>query len=197
MRGNPPAAFFSVSVSRSIPARAGEPQCRHLASSATDGLSPRVRGNLTQIARERPPLGSIPARAGNHRPHSRSGRTRGSIPARAGEPDVAGRVFDIDWVYPRACGGTANDGVVNVRAQGLSPRVRGNRHASVAGSLLAGSIPARAGEPLGLADSIKQSTGLSPRVRGNHATQSGRGSELGSIPARAGEPNHFPARQTD
>ena len=71
------------------------------------GLSPRVRGNHDEIPFDSPALGSIPAGAGEPSGSScRRWRTR---------------------VYPRGCGGT---GVARTRvqpAQGLSPRVRGNR----------------------------------------------------------------------
>ena len=70
-------------------------------------------------------------------------------------------------VYPRACGGTACVAMVQTLRRGLSPRVRGNRHARPRAAKAWGSIPARAGEP----------------ASGRQAE--GRG---GSIPARAGEP---------
>ena len=79
--------------------------------------------------------------------------------------------------------------------RGLSPRVRGNQarsagvHRAAGG---AGSIPARAGEPQGLADMsaswYQGNRGLSPRVRGNPPTRRIEGKWPGSIPARAGEP---------
>ncbi len=94
-------------------------------------------------------------------------------------------------------------------ALGLSPRVRGNleRHQRV--NVAIGSIPARAGEPMGASRESAQhrvypracggtlntrtfsamADGLSPRVRGNHGIQNGLDICSGSIPARAGEPN--------
>ena len=50
------------------------------------GLSPRVRGNHCAFS------------AGHQR--------HGSIPARAGEPTPTSRTATMWWVYPRACGGT-------------------------------------------------------------------------------------------
>ena len=71
------------------------------------GLSPRVRGNQIDI-----PGLSI---------------TYGSIPACAGEPrGVQGRSLGAR-VYPRVCGGTVAGLSYRKLAQGLSPRVRGNR----------------------------------------------------------------------
>ena len=56
-------------------------------------------------------------------------------------------------------------------ADGLSPRVRGNRDVNMerVPNLRIGSIPARAGEPYGTARANNTPIpGLSPRVRGNH-----------------------------
>ena len=50
----------------------------------------------------------------------------GSIPACAGEPSGAAFSLDCLAVYPRVCGGTAQDTRVLSPAEGLSPRVRGN-----------------------------------------------------------------------
>ena len=135
-------------VEGSIPARAGEPRTAWMArkhpwvypracggtargapaSSASRGLSPRVRGNpgAVQVGPRR--LGSIPARAGE--PAARAGRcSRGRV-------------------YPRACGGTGKRSISCSRALGLSPRVRGNPMAPKRCAISDGSIPARAGEPL-------------------------------------------------
>ena len=73
-----------------------------------EGLSPRVRGNLGPPFWEIPPLGSIPARAG--------------------EPADGDYWPPFTRVYPRACGGTNGSSAIAISAgkQGLSPRVRGN-----------------------------------------------------------------------
>ena len=112
------------------------------------GLSPRVRGNLH----------SVPPRTADG----------GSIPARAGEPVILLVPLPPERVYPRACGGTISVPSWNRRNQGLSPRVRGNRCGHPPNGRHAGSIPARAGEPLRIEDIQLH---------------------LGSIPARAGEPS--------
>ena len=72
--------------------------------------------------------------------------------------------------------------------RGLSPRVRGNRIASVSHSIPAGSIPACAGEPPGLGIRSGSLSGLSPRVRGNHGKGNTGDDDVRSIPACAGEP---------
>ena len=94
-------------------------------------------------------------------------------------------------------------------AQGLSPRVRGNRPQRGQVEHVGRSIPARAGEPVNMESrgsdkrvypracggtrSVPHSafwlSGLSPRVRGNRLRCARRCLWLGSIPARAGEPN--------
>ena len=131
----------------SIPARAGEPlslppvtpcyrvyprTCggtpdRLYTGSPGSGLSPHVRGNLFSISLHR----GMP----------------GSIPARAGEPPTPYSGPDLRRVYPRTCGGTWSVGAHDNLSGGLSPHVRGNRVIAVTAIAIAGSIPARAGEP--------------------------------------------------
>ena len=194
----------------SIPACAGEPEwgliCRpvyevyprvcggtsraRIASLRRSGLSPRVRGNLGRVDE-----GSL---------------AQWSIPACAGEPDHFVSGGNEAGVYPRVCGGTSGGKPGIPRAQGLSPRVRGNRDAVLAGVELAGSIPACAGEPatrkqrLAIATVYprvcggtvkvqkdhKDTDGLSPRVRGNRDPGNPVLAGSGSIPACAGEPQH-------
>ena len=93
------------------------------------GLSPRVRGN---------------------RPHSfpLSGNNR-SIPAGAGEPCSSTCPTGRTSVYPRGCGGTAQDRAAARIRSGLSPRVRGNPSKLLKYPQTDGSIPAGAGEPDG------------------------------------------------
>ncbi len=91
---------------------------------------------------------------------------------------------------------------------GLSPQVRGNRPPDIPSEPLAGSIPAGAGEPGGLAENQSPNEvyprrcggtdreslgefrqhGLSPQVRGNLERLEERPAEDRSIPAGAGEP---------
>ena len=128
MRGNLLRCCARDITPGSIPAHAGEPggdrgpQQRHrvypracggtIADTAhrfrTPGLSPRMRGNQHGQRFVKP--------------------SYGSIPAHAGEPCGDWLGWDIDRVYPRACGGT--EGVVRPRITkaGLSPRMRGNQH---------------------------------------------------------------------
>ncbi len=101
------------------------------------------------------------------------------------------------------------------QAQGLSPRVRGNRPPGILRPRRNGSIPACAGEPatrrsalsptavyprvcggtLLIGAAVLLAIGLSPRVRGNPP---GKGVPVGvvrSIPACAGEPNRVQIHQ--
>ena len=176
------------------------PRILHVAAFF-DGLSPHGRGN--RLCRRGQSFdGSIPVRAPVQclaeglSPHGRGNRPApkgrtvtdgGSIPARAGEPlpgspgPTAPRGLSPhgrgnrsrarppdSGVYPRTGGGTSGTG--------LSPHGRGNpskRPACPRGRTMAGSIPARAGEP---------------RQRPRAPRLSGHG-HPGSIPARAGEPS--------
>ena len=187
VRGNPMLQARGGQLLGSIPACAGEPDaaarcyragevyprvcggtcCTANCGMASEGLSPRVRGN----------------------PPERRRRQRGarSIPACAGEPrSNAGRA-SIARVYPRVCGGTGGDRAFVLPVRGLSPRVRGNLQQAPNHAAPVGSIPACAGEPWrrrlrsasgrvyprvcgGTTISLvagDMAKGLSPRVRGN------------------------------
>ena len=172
------------------------------------GLSPRVRGTFQRYGAESLREGLSPRVRGN--PPRRSLLLGGirSIPARAGEPGRCAGGTDRRRVYPRACGGTACPCRILGKSAGLSPRVRGNQRRRRRPLVSPGSIPARAGEPLGLVSPHcghwvypracggtelgavfdRSGSGLSPRVRGNPQGVGHREGRDGSIPARAGEP---------
>ena len=131
-----------------------------------------------------------------------------SIPAHAGEPSGCGRWLMVEWVYPRACGGTIARFVEGFATVGLSPRMRGNHIRIAACRVGFGSIPAHAGEPLTeqFVEHLDEvypracggtfyinflrspCTGLSPRMRGNRFVDRFHVMRPGSIPAHAGEP---------
>ena len=193
---------------RSIPAYAGEPAIGYSGKAQSPvyprvcggtyrdlwveglrhGLSPRMRGNLSD-------------RLGN-------GDVARSIPAYAGEPLMRRHRKSGVAVYPRVCGGTKLFNTTWTSSEGLSPRMRGNPRAGRMGAWACRSIPAYAGEPsdksfqrgvfgvyprvcggtLPGRPAIQNRLGLSPRMRGNQ-----RGADTGrrrsrSIPAYAGEP---------
>ena len=154
----------------------------------TQGLSPRVRGNLRAIALRLP--------------------GERSIPACAGEPQTAGRPHAAIPVYPRVCGGTHLSLSEMQKGKGLSPRVRGNRYVGAIRCAFIRSIPACAGEPPAYSPSPLRDgvyprvcggtisrtggriaiKGLSPRVRGNRPAMRYVCEACRSIPACAGEP---------
>ena len=94
---------------------------------AGGGLSPRVRGNPRDV--------------------EGCGDCQRSIPACAGEPRQGFAGARESTVYPRVCGGTWRLANESTRAEGLSPRVRGNLVDVKAYHADCRSIPACAGEP--------------------------------------------------
>ena len=151
----------------SIPACAGEPsRCDSLHFSTW--VYPRVCGGTQPLGESRYPVkGLSPRVRGNRQPKSSglkydlSPRVRGnpqypanalggsgSIPACAGEPSRGSRRAVCVRVYPRVCGGTPAEVLREAVQQGLSPRVRGNRHIRLGQPFMKGSIPACAGEPI-------------------------------------------------
>ena len=147
LRGNLFGTVSGASITRSIPAPAGEPYgwtagpkssrvypracggtpSSNSISASAIGLSPRLRGNLLELTGQ-----NIDVR---------------SIPAPAGEPVAGERPGRADGVYPRACGGTVQFALGLTSRAGLSPRLRGNLRLVVQDHLRFRSIPAPAGEP--------------------------------------------------
>ena len=193
---------------RSIPARAGEP-CSVMPSGASASVYPRAcGGTCSRIQDAGPRVGLSPRVRGNPKRTCPERTCPGSIPARAGEPSHYSDSVARRKVYPRACGGTSSCSSLASLTWGLSPRVRGNPHASPVGDRRERSIPARAGEPRrqrrdwsctevyprACGGTTRRHVhpvgipGLSPRVRGNQFLIVGGTLCPGSIPARAGEP---------
>ena len=126
VRGNPLRVAMRALCRRTIPARTGEPTCYSVKSivsqdyprayggtctiifafPASEGLSPRVRGNQSSY-----PIRDLQSR---------------TIPARTGEPSHGVYQVRNCGDYPRAYGGTTVQKSQVVRCTGLSPRVRGN-----------------------------------------------------------------------
>ena len=228
MRGNLSAGNATQAWIGSIPACAGEP-IQRLDHAASIPVYPRVCGGTK-------PLGSITLKSQGLSPRVRGNlllaapdvaRSR-SIPACAGEPDHTDLYVDLFPVYPRVCGGTNKRRYVAMWCGGLSPRVRGNRLTAGPSYSWHRSIPACAGEPPSTLEGPRSSRvyprvcgepcrhlpprnsstvyprvcggtvettwkalttrGLSPRVRGNRIGYMLRVLPTGSIPACAGEP---------
>ena len=165
-------------------------------------------GTVTVMVSAVPLTGLSPLARGNLFRGPSDGLRSGSIPACAGEPCLPTHFAWLPGVYPRLRGGTSWALIPVPPVRGLSPLARGNRWREATGRLLAGSIPACAGEPptsrarnhlsavyprlRGGTRARPRSTlrwpGLSPLARGNRTwplqwRPSGR-----SIPACAGEP---------
>ena len=202
----------------SIPACAGEPSPPSSARvSGASGLSPRVRGNppVAKPSSADHLLGLSPRVRGNplREPINAIDTRRGSIPACAGEPPTPGAVAPAasTGLSPRVRGNQPG-WTRNPRKIRSIPRVRGNRLRKQQPIIVAGSIPACAGEPHKLPPSrvslrvyprvcggtswirCRDMTpqGLSPRVRGNLLDPLPRHDSAGSIPACAGEPAWYP-----
>ena len=171
----------------SIPACAGEPFGHDLRIGGFR-VYPRVCGGTTSgRPKEKSTHGLSPRVRGNRSFDCQPRRGHGSIPACAGEPNALRGAQGRTRVYPRVCGGTVVHVGVVFRAQGLSPRVRGNPVHMDRRRRAQRSIPACAGEPAppifgstvirvyprvcgGTArrrTEPNQREGLSPRVRGN------------------------------
>ena len=208
VRGNPRLRNRARHLIGSIPACAGEPEIID-SQSPRGKVYPRVCGGTeARLGIPTASQGLSPRVRGNHGGPCCRGIVEGSIPARAGEPSVPHHRRLRVRVYPRACGGTVRKLGNLYNVSGLSPRVRGNLHLGYLRRFLSGSIPARAGEPpaplrsaarsgvypracggtKGLNAALDVIEGLSPRVRGNRNVRSPECEVSGSIPARAGEP---------
>ncbi len=138
----------------------------------------------------------------------RTAQQNRSIPACTGEPSFFAWLSNTEQVYPRVYGGTAQQNITNIRAYGLSPRVRGNRPAEYYEYPCLRSIPACTGEPgisVSRASLVRvyprvyggtggnehppiRLIGLSPRVRGNLPREHDGSWVERSIPACTGEP---------
>ena len=192
VRGNRWSWRHSPADGGSIPARAGEP-AKSTAKSLGAKVYPRACGGTgSGVGLASGSGGLSPRVRGNRGPRHHWPDESGSIPARAGEPRSTCADTSRHRVYPRACGGTGLGAVDLAVLQGLSPRVRGNPVRHDYARIVAGSIPARAGEPVtgsvacalrgvypracgGTTDTIDIAVirqGLSPRCAGEPPTQS-------------------------
>ena len=189
VRGNQVVLLISPRRERSIPACTGQPRssapddsptsvyprvygatrCESCGAKMQAGLSPRVRGNLSEIDAVAQQVGSIPACTGQ-----------------PGLPEDVQRGFGV---YPRVYGATQTRPVDPLEKEGLSPRVRGNPTNWTEGLLGERSIPACTGQPRPRTSAslrrrvyprvygataahvfhVRGVSGLSPRVRGNLA----------------------------
>jgi len=208
VRGSQAGAIFAPASFGSIPACAGEPSCDAF-TIYIPGVYPRVCGGAQIMPRVIRDIGGLSPRVrGSRRGDLASPNPFGSIPACAGEPRVNASFQTSLPVYPRVCGGATTSACSLLSSSGLSPRVRGSRRKISMVSLMSGSIPACAGEPIrrsrarirarvyprvcggavALGVIAESDEGLSPRVRGSQHGGKDHVSAIGSIPACAGEP---------
>ena len=192
----------------SIPAHAGEPECRY-PTSLQQGVYPRARGGASPCPkRESHGLGLSPRTRGSQPTASDLRHRRRSIPAHAGEPSLSASQRIRARVYPRARGGAAEAEGGSRPVSGLSPRTRGSPDGFRQRLVDRRSIPAHAGEPcVGvpgtgsdrvyprarggacITSRVRLSySGLSPRTRGSPDGFRQRLVDRRSIPAHAGEP---------
>ena len=214
VRGNRDVPFTIFKGRGSIPACAGEP-IAPVGQAPEQRVYPRVCGGTSSVG----PFqmwfcGLSPRVRGNLQPEGQRVAVVGSIPACAGEPVIGMVSCVLVGVYPRVCGGTVLGFCGLARAEGLSPRVRGNRYGWCDDGRVHGSIPACAGEPTRMNPNAAFvtvyprvcggtplcavcsvcSVGLSPRVRGNLWRKPDGAGWHRSIPACAGEPRTGLAR---
>ena len=127
MRGNRAGQGNGHPGHWSIPAYAGEP-CAASIASAQIWVYPRVCGGTVPAGCAQPhQQGLSPRMRGNRLRGCRSIRSSRSIPAYAGEPRGQSVCGSGCPVYPRVCGGTHILERSIALAEGLSPRMRGNR----------------------------------------------------------------------
>ena len=147
VRGNPATIGRAPTSARSIPACAGEP-CMSPPSRLSGQVYPRVcGGTIARLRSTSASCGLSPRVRGNPGVDDRPACGVRSIPACAGEPPSQVSRRACPKVYPRVCGGTLSHKNWMSHSWGLSPRVRGNRQLQRVGADELGSIPACAGEP--------------------------------------------------
>ena len=147
MRGNLGLGIGSKDDQGPIPAYAGEPTCMSQTSTIFKAYPRVCGGTLSGSLRSVRVMGLSPRMRGNQCSGGIRGSCRGPIPAYAGEPAARRSSSGVRGAYPRVCGGTASGQVEQMKAQGLSPRMRGNPLLPQQTRRYRGPIPAYAGEP--------------------------------------------------
>ena len=208
MRGNRRVAGLRKRNPGSIPAHAGQPRTRYVATRV-HWVYPRSRGATNALAfGGRIAAGLSPLTRGNRCGSTTLPTRSGSIPAHAGQPGRRVRRPEERGVYPRSRGATTAWDIGPSGIQGLSPLTRGNPRQFSGDCRRPGSIPAHAGQPPHATRVVSMmrvyprsrgatvehperrrlDQGLSPLTRGNPARRGGREGVSGSIPAHAGQP---------
>ena len=146
-RGSRLGVYRKRLVLGSIPACAGEPDCRH-GRRGLIGVYPRMRGGAHRTNTGLMTDGGLsPHARGSRRGLGYAAGQAGSIPACAGEPTNWCRGQANRTVYPRMRGGAQRKFSNTNRDWGLSPHARGSLRLEQDFQSWIGSIPACAGEP--------------------------------------------------
>ena len=147
MRGNQCVLRARARRRGPIPAHAGEPRCTDVVGFALKAY-PRSRGGTIQDSVDYTySLGLSPLTRGNPSRWCGHDLAPRPIPAHAGEPKDVRALHVCLRAYPRSRGGThLTPRTVGARG-GLSPLTRGNLITVALIAILAGPIPAHAGEP--------------------------------------------------
>ncbi len=186
--GEPRPMLDAVLPHGDHPRGCGGAQSTSLVMTTLTGPSPRVRGSPTL-------------------PDTVKG-AHGTIPVGAGEPSPVASPVTLQRDHPRGCGGAGKKKFRGNIGLGPSPRVRGSLTERIATPMMAGTIPAGAGEPLvstlenraardhprgcggaaRISVALSPAVGPSPRVRGSLYAALAWNAGHGTIPAGAGEP---------
>ena len=149
VRGNLNTASFCIFLDGPIPACAGESDPDSF-EPAPPGAYPRVCGGICNIPQSPECVqGLSPRVRGNLSPDCAASVRLGPIPACAGESTNTCSTAPIAGAYPRVCGGIFDRAGFELVEQGLSPRVRGNLLRRSPPRPFLGPIPACAGESAG------------------------------------------------
>ena len=206
-RGKPSCGENKYRPTGTIPARAGE-TWRALTSPKPRRDHPRSRGGNPSVL-SLPSLfrGPSPLARGKRNWLSISRSMAGTIPARAGETGQQRGLSKQRGDHPRSRGGNDEGARASSAAPGPSPLARGKLAFLPCCTHRLGTIPARAGETLGLAGSFmavgdhprsrggnlswprssRVCVGPSPLARGKRNGTHPHHQTGGTIPARAGE----------
>ena len=147
VRGIPVADAGEDHVARSIPACTGNPRPDRYVG-VLPAVYPRVYGESPRrVWATGLPRGLSPRVRGIRQPASATIRVARSIPACTGNPPRPRPARVRAMVYPRVYGESAAGRPVDVRGEGLSPRVRGIHRETRGLREYQGSIPACTGNP--------------------------------------------------
>ena len=146
-RGIPATRLSPLTLTRSIPAYAGDPP-QHSSAPPIAEVYPRLRGGSeSRTLRRLLRRGLSPPTRGIRLTQTSSWARRGSIPAYAGDPSDLMSVCIAEPVYPRLRGGSRPPPHSRASARGLSPPTRGIPLLCEQDVGRRGSIPAYAGDP--------------------------------------------------